>query len=171
MPGKKSKDNSNSKMKLLDDHGLPIENDQVLANHGNKYFVSVGPTLANAIPAVDTKDYFDCLHDLYSDIPIVDSFDSITVIELETLVKNIDTSKASNILNINNTLFKSCLLSTLPQVCFLFNLVLKTNEIPTDWKTVTIVPLFKVGNAKLISNYRPISLLPQIVKLFEKLIH
>lgn len=43
--------------------------------------------------------------------------------------------------------------------------------IPIEWKTGTIVPLFKEGNANLISNYRPIGLLPQIVKVFEKLIH
>lgn len=43
--------------------------------------------------------------------------------------------------------------------------------IPSEWKTGTVVPLFKDGNAKLISNYRPIILLPQIVKVFEKLVH
>lgn len=33
------------------------------------------------------------------------------------------------------------------------------------------MPLFKTGSKKLVSNYRPISLLPLISKLIEKIIH
>lgn len=45
----------------------------------------------------------------------------------------------------------------------LLNLVLKTNKIPTDRKTRTIVPIHKDGDKKNLSNFRPITLLPHIV--------
>lgn len=39
------------------------------------------------------------------------------------------------------------------------------------WKVATITPLFKAGNKKSVSNYQPISLLPVISKIMEKLIY
>ena len=42
---------------------------------------------------------------------------------------------------------------------------------PDELKCARVIPLFKSGNINLMSNYRPISILPTISKIFEKLIH
>lgn len=53
----------------------------------------------------------------------------------------------------------------------LMNLSLQTGEIPSIWKTSTVIPLIKAGKpANLSSSYRPISLLCPAAKLLEKLI-
>lgn len=91
--------------------------------------------------------------------------------ELLKLVKKIDISKSSNIMNINNKLFRDCLSCMLPQVSFLYNLIPNTAVIPPTWKFASITSIFKTGSVSDIANYRPISLLPQIVKTLEKLIH
>ena len=54
----------------------------------------------------------------------------------------------------------------------LFNGVVFHGRIPSAWKRGLIVPIFK-GNGKIKSapdSYRPVSLLPSISKLFEKLL-
>ena len=38
-------------------------------------------------------------------------------------------------------------------------------------KDVIIKKIYKNNNTKLITNYRPISLLPQISKIFEKILY
>ena len=40
--------------------------------------------------------------------------------------------------------------------------------IPEDWKLANVVPVFKKGKKELVENYRPISLLAIISKIFER---
>ena len=51
----------------------------------------------------------------------------------------------------------------------IYNLSLQTAEYPDLFKVARIVPVFKSGNKVLIENYRPISVLPILNKIFEKL--
>ena len=57
------------------------------------------------------------------------------------------------------------------KLCKLFNVSFDTAIIPPDWKIAKVTPLPKAGNSNLVSNYRPISLLPLLSKLIEKIIH
>ena len=57
------------------------------------------------------------------------------------------------------------------QITFLFNLCLRLNIFPDDWKIASIVPLPKEGDLSQCTNYRPISLLPLPGKLLEHIIH
>lgn len=48
----------------------------------------------------------------------------------------------------------------------LFNKILENQEIPINWARSRIILLYKKGDPEDINNYRPISLLPTIYKLF-----
>lgn len=52
----------------------------------------------------------------------------------------------------------------------LFNLSLSTCSIPSTWKSARVTPLFKSGDPSDVNNYRPISIICVIAKVFEKLI-
>ena len=45
------------------------------------------------------------------------------------------------------------------------------NYVHPDWKLGVVTPLFKEGDPTNPSNYRPISVLPSISKLLERLVH
>ena len=49
----------------------------------------------------------------------------------------------------------------------LFNCSLKTGEVPSEWKSANITPVFKKGRKEDVNNYRPVSVLPIIAKVFE----
>lgn len=175
MPGKKGAKRSKNKQKnypinLLNDKNEVITDSNDAANYANDYFVNVGSKLAMAIKT-DNSAYLSQLEEMtISESPLYE-FEPINFKEVKDVVKSIDTAKASNIKDISSKLFKDCALSTIPQLCYLFNLILITCQIPATWKSALVVPLFKGGVEGLISNYRPISLLPVISKIFEKLIH
>ena len=57
-----------------------------------------------------------------------------------------------------------------PYLTHIFNLSLSKGEFPNSLKVAKVVPIFKKGDPALPENYRPISLLPSINKLLEKII-
>ena len=53
----------------------------------------------------------------------------------------------------------------------LFNLSLKKAKVPDQWKISNMTPIFKSGGPSSALNYHPISLLPLISKILERIIH
>ena len=49
--------------------------------------------------------------------------------------------------------------------------MLTTGIFPDAFKKSKIVPIFKKGDSSLLTNYRPISILPTISKIFERVIY
>ena len=49
--------------------------------------------------------------------------------------------------------------------------MLSSGVFPETFKKSKIIPLYKKGDSSLLSNYRPISLLPTISKIFERIIY
>ena len=58
-----------------------------------------------------------------------------------------------------------------PTVTFLVNLSLSTGFVPDEWKKARIVPLNKSGGRENKDNYRPISILPVLSKILEKVVN
>ena len=48
---------------------------------------------------------------------------------------------------------------------------MKTGEIPSEWKSANITPVLKKGRKEDVNNYRPISVLPIVAKVFERIVH
>ena len=52
----------------------------------------------------------------------------------------------------------------------LLNTSIETSQVLDSWKVARVTPIFKDGDKTDKSNYRPISVLPVISRLFEKLV-
>ena len=57
-----------------------------------------------------------------------------------------------------------------PSLTSLFNGSLLTGQLPSEWKEANITPALKTGDKQDVNNYRPVSVIPVIVKCFESLI-
>lgn len=57
-----------------------------------------------------------------------------------------------------------------PITC-IFNLCLASGYFPLSWKSAVVTPLHKVGFSDDLNNYRPISKLHYLAKVFESLVN
>ena len=67
-------------------------------------------------------------------------------------------------------MLRICGPSVIKPLTLLFNNCLRHGVSPNDWKKANVIQVDKKGNKQLVSNYRPVSLLPVFSKIFEKLI-
>ena len=58
-----------------------------------------------------------------------------------------------------------------PSLTCIFNQSLLTGIYPSDWKLAKVTPIFKTGSKTDLNNYRPISVIPVVAKIFEKIIY
>ena len=55
--------------------------------------------------------------------------------------------------------------------CSIFNFSMNTGKFPDSCKTTRLAPIFKSGKRDDLSNYRPISNLPDLLRLFKRLVY
>ena len=97
---------------------------------------------------------------------------SITPKMVKKVITNLESSKASGPDSIPVVVLKNCEPELSYILAKLFNKCLKQSCFPDCWKVSSVVPVFKnVGERSTAKNYRPVSLLSVVSKVFEKLIN
>ncbi len=79
--------------------------------------------------------------------------------------------KSCGVDEINAIFLKKTKEALLDPLCTLMNISLAEGLFPNTLKKAKVIPIYKNKNLEVYSNYRPISLLPSISKILEKIIH
>lgn len=95
---------------------------------------------------------------------------TIDAAEIEDVLRSLKTDKASGPDGISNRILREASHELSQPLCDLFNTSLLCRKVPSIWKEAHVTAIFKKGDSSLPSNYRPISLLNTIEKVFERLI-
>ena len=97
---------------------------------------------------------------------------SVTPKMVRKVAMNLDLSKTSGPDCIPVVVLMNCEPKLSYILAELFNKCLKESCFPDCWKVSSVVPVFKnVGERSTAKNYRPISLLSVVSKVFEKLVN
>ena len=88
---------------------------------------------------------------------------------LKTL-RTLNVSKATGPGNVSNMLLKNTSASIVTPLTKLFRHSLDLGQFPSQWKNANVTPVFKKNNKQDKNNYRPISLLPNLGKVFERVV-
>ena len=83
-------------------------------------------------------------------------------------LKALEVGKATGPDEIPAKLLKQTASVIAPSLCKIFNKSLQLGSLPSDWKLANVVPVHKKGAKDHVENYRPISLLPIVSKVFER---
>ena len=145
-------------------NGCISSNSSIITNAFNKYFIEVGPKLASNIKSnINPTSY---VSGITSSIYIPD----ITEIEIRNVVNTLKNSSPGWD-EIQPKMFKSFIDLYINPLMTLINMSFKQGVFPAELKIAKVIPIYKTGNKKDISNYRPISVLSFFSKIFEKIMY
>lgn len=155
-----------SNISLLDDNGIQCDDPKVVANIFCNYFSTVATDLSNNAP-ICNKNPLE-----YLDAPVVNSFFAhpATVSEVTNLIGSLP-NKNSDANNMPTFILKLLANEVSPLISELFNMSLEQGIFPECLKTARIVPIFKASDRLVKANYRPISIIVTLSKIFEKLMN
>ena len=156
---------------MLTDTGYTITDPQAIAEEFNKFFVSVGKRMAAKTSAHDKPP--DSQSNLNKIKKISNSvlLSPCTPQEVFNLITKLKDRKACRTIYIETRFIKLAnpVISTF--LSNLFNVCSNTGVYQDSLKIAEVIPIFKKGCSTQTTNYRPISLLCQFNKIFEKLLH
>ena len=100
------------------------------------------------------------------------SFNSLTVsvTRVACLLSALDRSKACGADNLSGFILRECADVLATPLSVIFNKCLRSGVFPTRWKDATVIPVHKKGPHDQAGNYRSVSLLPIVSKVFEKIL-
>jgi len=163
--GKNSKKTAIPDYFKIDD--VCVSNKTKIVNEFNRYFSSIGPQLASKIAPPPNKHFSDYLQNPF---PCNFSFSDVTESTISKIIDSLKPKSSSGYDRISSILLKKIKSPLISPLVFLVNQSLNSGIFPDSLKIAKILPIHKKDNEHLISNYRPISLLPTISKIFEKVI-
>ena len=126
------------------------------------------PAAANKFGNKSVEDYYN---DMFNLNPKKLHFQTIQTRYISDLLKNCDINKAAGIDDLSGRFLKDgadILTMPITQIC---NLSIKFSHFLKDCKVAKIKLLYKKGTKTDPNNFRPISLLPIVSKIIEKVIH
>jgi hypothetical protein len=81
-------------------------------------------------------------------------------------------NKATGIDKISSKIIKLAAPVISDSLTLIFNQAITLSSFPDEWKVARVMPLYKNGQRRSIpTNYRPISVLPAISKIMERILY
>ncbi|CAI5453778.1 unnamed protein product [Caenorhabditis angaria] len=90
--------------------------------------------------------------------------------EIRAALRSFPNGKSAGEDKITADFLKKCTDKIILIITHCFNLMMEKEEIPKAWKTSKTILIFKKGDRENLENYRPITILPVLYKLFTKCI-
>ena len=97
------------------------------------------------------------------------SFTEIETDDVNKEIRSLNSKKSGTQNDIPAKIFKKCVSSTAPVLQKLFNEILRTGNFPDKLKLADITQVFKKNNPLEKEDYRPVSVLPAVSKIFERI--
>ena len=149
----------------LDGKIITDKND--IANKFNTFFTNIGPSLASTITTAGNKTYKSFLNE-----PSTNefTFNQITEVDVLNIIDKLPSKASSGVDGLSPILLKHIKNEISRPVTLILNQCLTNGVFPDKLKIAKVVPIHKSDDDTMFNNYRPISILPTLSKIFEKVI-
>ena len=111
-------------------------------------------------------------HSTINDAPCPNKLKLSVVSEADVMreINKLKNKKSCGVDGITVQVLKSCVDILIKPITYLINKSITDGKVPIRWKIAKVIPLHKKGDKSNPDNYRPISLLPCISKVLERII-
>ena len=147
---------------LIDKNGVKATTDEEKSATLNDFFSSVFTNEnLNEVP-IKTQQLDDTQH--------IDTAE-ISIQDMALLLKKLKPDKSPGTDQIHPRILKECADNLAKPLKLLFDLTMKTGNLPAEWKQAEVRPIYKKkGKKSDPSNYRPVSLTSTVCKIMEKVV-
>ena len=162
LTNKKSKSTTITKI-VVDDK--TVEDPTDIANSFNTYFNKIGANLAQELPEANRtpESYVQPSKSIFE-------LKKVSEVEVFRIISTLSSSKATGHDRISPKLLKDSAGTITTGLTEIFNQSIASGVFPNDFKVAIISPIFKSESRLECNNYRPISVLSVVAKVFEKVI-
>jgi hypothetical protein len=143
-------------------NGRYIENTKDIAESFNKFFVNIGQVLDDKIPHTNAKP----TQFIPKNYNINIFLNPATETEVSKIISNLKEC-ATGWDNVPACLIKDNSYQLQPVLTHIINASLSSGIFLRELKMANVIPLFKSGDSEQITNYRPVSLLTTLSKIYE----
>jgi len=152
----------------IKDKNLVVNDPKVIADKFNEYFVNIGPNLAKNIPEIPNRSITDTLPQSVKNSIFLSPCTSAEILNIVATLKN---SKGLGVDGFSTPVIKQVIMSILSPLTVICNKSLDSGIFPDSMKSAKVIPVYKSDDKLLVSNYRPISVLPIFSKILEKIVY
>ena len=150
-----------------------VKDDKVVAEEFNSFFASVGTLTTDKITSLAKEYNYNLDESRFSPriFPVSEQFwfKAVENKQVENIINSMPSNKAPGIDKITIRVIKDCLPANLPTITIINNSFV-SETFPSTWK-IAVTPIPKDGDAEQAKNNRPISLLPVLSKVCERIAH
>ena len=157
-----------------------VVDEEKIANIMNNYFINITKNL-NLKPLDKNKFDIDIFENHISIKKIYETFPNIipenfhfkevSKDDVRKEIRNLNVKKLSTYSSIPASILKQCVDAYLPYLTDSINYSLRESTFPEELKHSEVIPVYKKLDPLKKENYRPVSLLPHVSKVFERIIY
>lgn len=153
-------------VRVNDDSGLPLNSHQACDKFA-QYFESVPLLILDKLQHY-RSNISNCFIDKVNENSIF--LFPATEEEIVAYLRKLKCKKSAGFDGISNTLLKQIGPFILKPLVHLVNLMMEKGVFPDRLKIAKVIPVYKKGDRDELKNYRPVSILPSVSKIFEYVI-
>lgn len=153
---------------LFDEQGSLVNTNEGIANVFNNFFIHAAENVLHENISLNISTNYN--HESIA-VPFNFYLEPTDPIETKNCLLSLRSNKAPGIDGLDGNTLKLTADSICQPLSDLINRIFVTGCCPKVFKTAVVVPIYKSRQKTLATNYRPISLISNLAKVFEKLLH
>ena len=146
----------------------------IVSEHFNNYFTNVDSTLVDQLPPSNGKYEREHFLDFCRSLSVNSSsfcFSEVSENNILSILYKLNSSKITGLDLLSPRFIKDGAKLIASPLTHILNLSLSTGEIPVNLKSAKVMPIYKKNSKMEAGNYRLISILNMISKLFERIVY